>query len=114
MKVIILGSNGQLGSEFVDFLEDKVDLFSFSHKELDILNLRVLIEKFSVIKPDIVINCAAYTNVDKAEDEDKPPVHLFFLLDQPGSLQKYVRYGLIPSLGELPYIRYKFVEECVF
>jgi len=69
MKVIILGSKGQLGSEFVDFLKDKVNLFSFSHKELDILNLKVLIEKFSEIKPDIVINCAAYINVDKAEDE---------------------------------------------
>ena len=69
MKVILLGCNGQLGWEFKQFLRDKVKLFSFDHKELDILNLHSLERNFHKIKPDVVINCAAYTKVDKAEEE---------------------------------------------
>jgi dTDP-4-dehydrorhamnose reductase len=69
MRIILLGSSGQLGYEFKQFLKDKVELFSFSHKELDILDYDSLENKFQEIKPCIVINCAAYTKVDTAEDE---------------------------------------------
>jgi len=71
MKIILLGSNGQLGWEFKHFLKDKVELFSFTHKELDILNLNFLERNFQEIYPDVVINCAAYTKVDKAEEEQE-------------------------------------------
>jgi len=71
MKVILLGANGQLGKEFGNFLSEKedVELYSFSHNELDILDLRKLINKFQEISPNVVINCAAYTKVDQAEKE---------------------------------------------
>jgi len=69
MKIVLLGSNGQLGREFKQFLKDKVELFSFTHKELDVLNLNSLKRNFRKIHPDVVINCAAYTKVDKAEEE---------------------------------------------
>ena len=67
MKIIVLGANGQLGWEFSNFLDGKVNLFTFNHKELDILHFKELITKFREISPDIVINCAAYTKVDQAE-----------------------------------------------
>jgi len=38
MKVLILGASGQLGSEFTNFLKDKVELYAFSHNDLDILD----------------------------------------------------------------------------
>ena len=71
MKIILLGSNGQLGKEFEKSLSQKenVELHSFSHSQLDILNLKALLDAFKSIQPDAVINCAAYTKVDKAEDE---------------------------------------------
>ena len=71
MKIILLGSNGQLGKEFEKFLSQKenVELHSFSHSQLDILNLKALLDAFKSIQPDVVINCAAYTKVDKAEEE---------------------------------------------
>ena len=69
MKVLILGANGQLGSEFKTFLKDKVEIFAFDHKELDILDLSNLINKFFDLSPEVVINCAAYTKVDQAEKE---------------------------------------------
>jgi dTDP-4-dehydrorhamnose reductase len=69
MKVLVLGANGQLGYEFSNFLRDKVELFAFSHSELDILDFEKLVNKFLELSPDIVINCAAYTKVDQAEKE---------------------------------------------
>ena len=71
MKIILLGSNGQLGKEFKIFLsqDENLVLHSFSHSQLDILNLKALLDAFKSIQPDVVINCAAYTKVDKAEEE---------------------------------------------
>ncbi len=69
MKVVILGAKGQLGWEFTHFLRDKVKVFPFSHKELDILDSKDLKRRFEEIHPDVVINCAAYTKVDRAEEE---------------------------------------------
>jgi len=69
MKVIILGASGQLGWEFQKYFETRVKLFSFNHSELDILDFQKLSQTFNSIKPDIVINCAAYTTVDQAENE---------------------------------------------
>jgi dTDP-4-dehydrorhamnose reductase len=69
MKIIILGGKGQLGKEFENFLKDKAEIYSFSHLELDILNQELLIKKIQEIKPEVVINCSAYTKVDKAEEE---------------------------------------------
>lgn len=70
MKVLILGANGQLGGEFKTFLKDKAEVFAFNHNELDILNFKGLTNKFFELSPDVVINCAAYTKVDQAEEEE--------------------------------------------
>ena len=71
MKIILLGSSGQLGKEFEKFLleRESIELHSFSHAQLDILDFKSLLNKFSEISPDVVINCAAYTKVDQAEKE---------------------------------------------
>jgi len=69
MKIIILGSKGQLGSEFVRrfALEKKYDLKHFSKQELDITDHNQINNIIKPLKPDIIINCAAYNLVDKAE-----------------------------------------------
>jgi len=70
MKVLILGAGGQLGSEFKTFLTNKAEVFAFNHNELDILDFKGLTNKFFKLSPDVVINCAAYTKVDQAEEEE--------------------------------------------
>ena len=71
MTVIILGSNGQLGTEFENFCKKQnINYYSFSKKELDITNFDSLKKKFLEIKPTSVINCAAYTKVDTAQKEN--------------------------------------------
>ncbi len=69
-KYLIIGKNGQLGKEFVKTLDNKkIDFEALGHKECDISDLNRVLEVIEDIKPDIVINCAAYNQVDKAEED---------------------------------------------
>ncbi|MEE0979790.1 MAG: dTDP-4-dehydrorhamnose reductase [Muribaculaceae bacterium] len=71
MKLLVTGSNGQLGQELKSLLEQELPGCSiFTDKEdLDITDQKA-VETF-VVKNDIthIINCAAYTDVERAEDE---------------------------------------------
>lgn len=67
-KIIILGSNGQLGQSLKHHLPYK-NLEAYSRKECDISNLNNLSKKIGNVKNSIIINAAAYTNVEEAETE---------------------------------------------
>lgn len=68
MKFLITGASGQLGREWIDFLNrNEISHQGFSSGELDITVREDIERKFHEIQPDIVINCAAYTEVDGAE-----------------------------------------------
>ena len=69
MKVLITGKNGQLGSELQKNCPSNVELICFGSKELDISNVEQVNELLISNSPDIVINAAAYTAVDKAETD---------------------------------------------
>lgn len=70
-KLIVLGSNGQLGKKIVSDYNNFFDVIPIDRKACDITNFDNLEKLFTRHKPDIVINCAAYTNVDLAEEESK-------------------------------------------
>ncbi len=70
--VLVTGKNGQLGSELADLtpaLHDKFTFCFFGRDELDISNEEQVTQVFNNLKPAFVINCGAYTAVDKAEAE---------------------------------------------
>jgi dTDP-4-dehydrorhamnose reductase len=71
MRVLITGSNGQLGSEIKELENNdkKVDLIFKDLPELDICNVEALQAFILDNNINAVINCAAYTAVDKAEEE---------------------------------------------
>lgn len=72
-NIIIFGSSGQLGKEFLknkDF-NNKFNVHYFTKKQCDISDIDQTKKIFKKIKPIVVINCAAYTKVDKAEYEKK-------------------------------------------
>ena len=73
MKWLITGANGQLGRCLQKTLISQgIDFVAFSHADLDITNISQLKESINSIKPDVVINAAAYTNVEQAEiDSDE-------------------------------------------
>lgn len=69
LNILITGANGQLGNE-MRRLECSDYRFIFTDiTELDITNPEAVSELIASEDVDIVVNCAAYTNVDKAEDE---------------------------------------------
>jgi len=74
MKVLIIGKNGQLGQliKKIISLGNIKDEYSFvGRSELDLGDSENITTYFNQNKFDIIINCAAYTAVDKAESESK-------------------------------------------
>lgn len=70
--ILITGANGQLGKEVTKLLsEQAVDYVALGREELDITNKHNVNTIFEEHHPSIVFHCAAYTAVDKAEDEGK-------------------------------------------
>jgi len=68
MVILVTGAHGQLGHEVLTQLKGtEHEVFHFSKDGLDISNLSDVISVFNGTKPDVVINCAAYTNVDGCE-----------------------------------------------
>ena len=70
MKCLIIGGGGQLGMEWEEFCsKNSIIHKSFGSKDLDITNFASTNAILEAYLPDVVINCAAYTKVDLAEDE---------------------------------------------
>ena len=68
MKILITGSNGMLGHDLINVLQDNHELILTTSKTLDITDKQQVIEFLTQSKPDIVINSAAYTDVDGCEE----------------------------------------------
>lgn len=70
MRILVAGKDGQVGRcLMVQGAEIGFEMFGFSSSELNITNIRNVDAVFSQVKPDLVINAAAYTSVDKAESD---------------------------------------------
>ncbi len=69
-NILIIGKNGQVGGELVDLCCDQgVRFIATGSDDLDITDREAVFELFETVKPSVVINAAAYTAVDQAEDE---------------------------------------------
>ena len=70
MKVLVTGANGQLGYDVVKELEKQnIECYGVTRKDFDITDFKSTENFINKYLPDVVIHCAAYTAVDKAEDE---------------------------------------------
>ena len=67
MKILITGSDGMLGHDLADVLKGKHELILTTSKTLDITDKDHVIDFVSSQKPDMLINAAAYTDVDGCE-----------------------------------------------
>lgn len=74
MKILLTGSKGQLGKELLKQFSvlEKIEyrMFPVDLEELDITDAEAVESFFNISNPDIVINCAAYTNVDLCESNE--------------------------------------------
>jgi len=69
MKMVIIGAGGRLGAALVREYRDEYDISGFDHAELELSNLDDVRKKLSAAHFDLLINAAAFTNVDRCEAE---------------------------------------------
>ena len=69
MKVLLTGSQGQLGIAIQSLTPKGIKLLSLNKNQFDLSKLKNIKNNLEDIKPNFIINCGAYTNVDMAEEE---------------------------------------------
>jgi dTDP-4-dehydrorhamnose reductase len=70
--ILLTGGNGQLGTELRHLLDEQgIDYVSTDSQEMDITDAEQTMTFITELKPEVIYHCAAYTAVDKAEDEGK-------------------------------------------
>src|SRR5216684_3419216 len=69
MKIVIVGSGGRLGAALAREYRDRFNVVGFSHAQLDIGDFDKVRAAIGALDFDILINCAAFTNVDLCEKE---------------------------------------------
>lgn len=70
MKVLVTGYTGQLGFDVIRELKTRnIECIGTTRNEFSLIDIEKMQAFVKAYKPDVVIHCAAYTAVDKAEDE---------------------------------------------
>lgn len=69
-SVLVIGSSGQLGSELVTVLQEsgRYQVVPLAHSDIEIADLIATRAALAPLRPDVVVNCAAFVRVDDAED----------------------------------------------
>ena len=70
MKIFIVGSTGMLGSECKTILEQDHEVICPGKDEVDVISWDVVIEQLGEVAPDVIINCAGFTDMKACETED--------------------------------------------
>jgi len=75
MRILVTGSNGQLGQEFKNNVSNSNHEFFFNDQnELDITEKKEILDCVTIYKIELIINCAAYTNVNDAETNKRQAI----------------------------------------
>jgi dTDP-4-dehydrorhamnose reductase len=70
MKILVTGSTGMLGSECKRILSGEHEIIAPTSSEMDITSWDGVIDSLQTVAPDVVLNCAGFTDVDACETED--------------------------------------------
>lgn len=70
MKILILGAKGNLGGQLIKVFEKENEVIAWDREEIDITDKELVMKKISDVKPNIIINAAAYNAVDKCEQDE--------------------------------------------
>jgi dTDP-4-dehydrorhamnose reductase len=114
MRVLVTGYTGQLGYDVVrEGLERGFEMIGVGSKELDITNEQIVYNYVKKIDPDVIIHSAAYTAVDKAEDDKENcwdvnvngTMHLALAAKEVNAKFMYISTDYVfDGLGESPFI----------
>jgi len=76
MKVVVVGSKGMLAQDLIPIIAKETETLSFDKDQVDITDKKSVFELVGANKPDLVINCAAYNQVDQAETDRQAAFHV--------------------------------------
>lgn len=71
MKILLTGAKGQLGSECKEVMKSDYEIIDTDLEEFDITSWDNAILTISQLSPDVILNCAAFTNVDECETKKR-------------------------------------------
>lgn len=69
-NILLIGSKGQLGHELSDTLKSQGTVTAVSRADLDLTQGKTIRQMVQTVKPNVIVNAAAYTAVDKSETEE--------------------------------------------
>ena len=105
-RILVTGANGQLGNEIRTIAKSSSDSYIFTDiaddaetKYLDICDLDAVRKMIADNGVNIIINCAAYTNVDKAEGEREKAKIINATYITPRSVEAILRNGVSETLN---------------
>ena len=88
MRLLVTGAAGMLGTDVVATAAAQHDVVAFARADLDITDADAVRAVVRDVRPDALINCAAWTNVDLAEGpRERLAITLRAYLDRPGQVQ---------------------------
>ena len=76
MRVLVFGAGGQLGRDLLRVFQADHTVIGFTHAQLNIVEGEAVRLAFHDARPDLVLNAAAYTDVEKAEDDERGAFHV--------------------------------------
>lgn len=88
MKLLLIGAKGMLGHALAAEFKKDYQLTKWDKEEIDITNQEMVDKKILNLKPDLVINAAAFTDVDGCEDSQKKKICMKVNGNGPGYLAK--------------------------
>jgi dTDP-4-dehydrorhamnose reductase len=69
VKLLVIGAAGQLGQAAIQTLRSRHEVIAWTRREVDLGDTRAIVEGITRLRPEAILNCAAYNNVDGAEDD---------------------------------------------
>ena len=96
MKILLLGSKGQLGYEATRTLFCYGDLIALDYPEIDFTIPEKVISLINEVKPDLIYNAVAYTDVDRAEQEIEKA--MLVNCHTPGEIAHYCKKNNVPLI----------------
>ena len=69
-KLLVTGSKGQLAKSFLKLFSNNYKIFYYDKNTLDISSCDKVKKILNEIQPEVILNCAAFTNVDLCEDKE--------------------------------------------
>lgn len=84
-KVLVFGGAGLVGSKFIDLYSQSFEIYAPTVKEIDILDLGAVFKTAEQFNPDSIINFAAFTNVEAAEDQKGDKEGICFQINAKGA-----------------------------